>query len=258
VSDFGGGDDSRFGGADISILVASALDEPGAGGFPFDRMRTTPSDTPPFAALGDVLDALPQGKFISAVLKAAAPLFAPRTAVVAGRLLPADGGGAAIGLTITEGSGRVRSSHILRERFLDPLPGGGEPADRWGRLVAPAAVWIRHELRPLAGWEFAGQSPDSWRGTALAEAGREWLAAGDLERAGTCYVRALDADHALLPVLNNLAVIELHLELYALASEHLWELHDRLESLIDADARWPGLREAALYNLVLSIVYTDS
>jgi tetratricopeptide (TPR) repeat protein len=252
--DLDGGADTTLTGKDATSLIGQALETPSSSSFVFDRMPASAAGTDPVGAVADLLIELPQGKTVGTVLKSAAPIFAQRSAKVGGRLIPPESGEAAIALTVTAPDGRLKGT-VIGERFVNPSP-GGDTATRWRQIVPAAAAWIRYELRALSGKQSEVGDPGAWRAEALAEAGKQWSAKQEWERAATCFTRALDADPSLLPALNNLGVVEIRRARYDIAAQHLSKL---LEKLGDQPSNnWPALREAALYNLTLAIIYKSA
>jgi hypothetical protein len=255
VADFEGGEDGKFSGKDASALIGEGLQIAGAspGAFPFDRMPATSAETDPLKSLTDVLGDVPHGKLASAIIGLFTPLFASRTAQVQGHLLPPDGGGAGISVAVIGPDGRMESQ-LIRARLIDPAPGTGS-VEVWSRLMPAARVWARHQLEAMAVWSSSPAPEGSWRSEALFESASSWLASGDLPRAESCYVRAIEADATLLPALNNLGVIALRTGRYALAIQRLDDLRRRLEADEEAAEAWPALLEACQYNLALAHVY---
>jgi tetratricopeptide (TPR) repeat protein len=248
----GGGGGDGLTGDDVAALLRCGL-APAAARFSYDRLPATP----PGSRLTDIatfLSAVPHGGLVSAALKLMPSLFAPRTAVVSGRLVPADVRGAGLAIEVTSPEGTF-DDIVLRNRRFDPTP-EGTPAEQQGRLIAPAAVWIRHRLAP------APRDGDDAKAAAarldaemLTAAGEEFSAAGDLRRAASCYQRALEGDEAFVPAWFNLAVCRLRLGEHAAAVADLRALKEHLRVDQDACKAWPNALNATRYNLALAEVY---
>lgn len=252
LGSFGGGQDTTLTGDDVSALLTQALESRRTGAFP-DRIPAIAKPDQTMSDIATFLGTVPSaGPIISALLKLVPSLFGPRTAVISGRLLQSDGTSAGLSLAI-DIPRKPTKGRVLREREIDPTPQGTD-ASQQSRVIAPAAIWIREELKALAKSPSSRSDPSAVTAKMLATAGEAWAAAGDHVRAAYCYSRALDHDPDLLPAIHNLAVSEIRTGAFESAALRLRGLRVRLGS---GDAGYHGLHNSVLYNLALADMYTS-
>ena len=221
MGEFEGGKEGELDGKDVATQVGAALTPTGPAPFPFDRLPAAPVADQTMQNLASFLKVVPHGDVAAALLNLGPSLFPRRTALVEGRLLPTDGQSAGLFVSVDSPEG-ARFQVVLRAEQIDPQPSGDDPAQQ-ARLIGPASVWVRARLRGLAGEK--QRSDSAVKAEMLATGGDQWAAAQDLDRAATCYARALDLDPALLTAQSNLGVAEIREGAYAAAVERFERLY---------------------------------
>jgi hypothetical protein len=252
---FDGGAEDTPQGSDISALILDALSPPQMGGppFPFDRFVGSGPAQAPAAEATQFLAALPHGKLASGLLTTFRFVFDPPTADITGRVLPVGGRGAGLELAVSAPRRPISYSVTIWERLIDREPGGAGP-ERWYRLVAPAAAWLRWHLRTyVPGEPAAAPLLREWRVDARYQAALQL--SGDPQRAQMLYAQILDEDERHLPAAHNLAVIDLRNQQYQQAVQRLDALRDGLMSSQNLRQRWPTLRMSVIYNLAVAFHY---
>jgi hypothetical protein len=241
-------------GADISALLLDALTPPRAvtPSNPFDRVWVA-DPASATTEVGKFLAVLPSGKIAAAALTAFDRVFRGRTAEVTGRLLPAGAQGAGLELTVASPPRPKSYSVTLWERKFYKAS-GADGAERWYRLVVPAATWLRWYLRPFVPGESSCPPPvREWRAEAFYEAG---LALGaDLVRSQMLFARSLDEDPTHIPAAVNLAVTEIRSGMYSAAIRRLRAVRGRLRTSEEHNPRERTLWVSATYNLAVARGY---
>ncbi|MET0557328.1 MAG: hypothetical protein ABW065_01475 [Solirubrobacterales bacterium] len=255
VVDFEGGGDSTLGGKDFSTLLAERL--PHKAGrepaFPF-AFATKGSKSDQLAAqFSEVLTEVPQAKALGGLVKLTGRLFRRRRIVVGGRLIPiSNPRGAGVAVALEGTGGGPESSITIWEASYDPLPGGEKDGARWMRLLPAAMVWTR--------WQIAARvvpdlDPERWRADALFQTAVAWQDVGDVRRAESLYVQALELDATLLPATHNLATIAIGERRYTEARDRLLALQEQLRTNPTLKNDWPLVENGYLYSLLLAYAY---
>jgi hypothetical protein len=194
-------------------------------------LATTPYRTS--SVLEDIAEAvkgLPNGKALAALIKLAQKLLPRGDLYLTGYLLRSSERGAGLVLSIVSDSGHVKSSGILWSDILEPAGGADQAAGGDVlRLAIAGAVWAQFELLAELSDSVGPHSHTvNWRSAALFEVAVHDEGSRDSHGLRALYALALDRDPDNLPALYNLAVLELHAGLAALACMRLRTLRDAL------------------------------
>lgn len=148
-----------------------------------------------------VTAALPQLKFVEAVIAFLPTLIPSRDHLLSGYLQPKTATGVGASMALVAEGGKVGRQITIRQGDYGPVPSTAESgASDYAVLLPPATYWARAAI--------SGAS-DPWRPRALFDAGARLQQAGDVAFARRLYFQSLSYAPPIPGVLVNLAAIEI-------------------------------------------------
>jgi tetratricopeptide (TPR) repeat protein len=156
---------------------------------------------PAASSLPSVTAALPQLKFVEALIALLPTLIPSRDQSLSGFLQPKTNTGVGASIALIRDGGKVIRQVTIRQGDFGPVPSTAESgASDYGVLLPPATYWFRAAT---------SKSGAPWRPHALFDAGVRLQQAGDVAFARRLYSQALSYAPPIPGVLLNLAAIEI-------------------------------------------------